>query len=157
MLELFYYFYQPIVIFSCVDFLRQGCEGADEEEVAGWDLLSSDEEKRRREKFDALLRLQREHSGLIEPKKDLVVPPGMFLPERASPASGGDSGEPSSTGGPAGEPPASGGAADGAGKPAEGGAGARPRRGRAHRKQHPGGQSSRRQWIKREASSDHHY
>ncbi|CAA7406773.1 unnamed protein product [Spirodela intermedia] len=63
--------------------------GADEEEVAGWDLLCSDEENRRREKFEALLRLQREHSGLIEPKKDLIVAPGMFLPEWASPASGG--------------------------------------------------------------------
>ncbi|CAA6669801.1 unnamed protein product [Spirodela intermedia] len=59
------------------------------EEVAGWDLLCSDEENRRREKFEALLRLQREHSGLIEPKKDLIVAPGMFLPEWASPASGG--------------------------------------------------------------------
>lgn len=43
-------------------------------------FLQSDSEKNRREKFEALLKLQQENNGLIEPKKDLAIVPGMFLP-----------------------------------------------------------------------------
>ncbi|KAK7277160.1 hypothetical protein RIF29_18311 [Crotalaria pallida] len=48
----------------------------DEEE-----LLQSEYEIIRRHKFEAILNLQKENSGLIEPKKDLVILPGMYLPQ----------------------------------------------------------------------------
>ncbi|KAH9788670.1 RWD domain-containing protein [Citrus sinensis] len=46
--------------------------------------LHSDSENIRRQKFEAILKLQEENSGLIEPKRDLVVLPGMFLPQPAT-------------------------------------------------------------------------
>ncbi|XP_062175635.1 uncharacterized protein LOC133880667 [Alnus glutinosa] len=49
-------------------------------------LLESDSENVRRQKFEAILRLQQESNGLIEPKKNLVVVPGMFLPQTAASA-----------------------------------------------------------------------
>ncbi|XP_011089277.1 E3 ubiquitin-protein ligase RNF25 isoform X2 [Sesamum indicum] len=45
------------------------------------DILHSDSEKIRRQKFEAILNLQQENSGLIEPKKTEVLLPGMFLPQ----------------------------------------------------------------------------
>lgn len=45
------------------------------------DLLHSDSEKIRRQKFEAILKIQQENSGLIEPKKNEVLLPGMFLPQ----------------------------------------------------------------------------
>ncbi|KAL0425742.1 UNVERIFIED_CONTAM: hypothetical protein Sradi_1109000, partial [Sesamum radiatum] len=48
------------------------------------DILHSDSEKIRREKFEAILNLQQENSGLIEPKKTEVLLPGMFLPQPAA-------------------------------------------------------------------------
>ncbi|KAL5799008.1 hypothetical protein ACOSQ2_003828 [Xanthoceras sorbifolium] len=47
-------------------------------------LLQSDSEIVRREKFEAILKLQQERSGIIEPKRELVVSPGMFLPQPAT-------------------------------------------------------------------------
>lgn len=47
-------------------------------------ILQSDEESLRREKFEALLKLQQENNGLIEPRKNLAILPGMFLPENIS-------------------------------------------------------------------------
>ncbi|TXG62507.1 hypothetical protein EZV62_009501 [Acer yangbiense] len=47
-------------------------------------LLQSDSELVRREKFEAILKLQQEISGLIEPKRELLVLPGMFLPQPAT-------------------------------------------------------------------------
>lgn len=43
-------------------------------------LMESDSEKFRREKFEAILKVQHENSGLIEPRKNEVLLPGMFLP-----------------------------------------------------------------------------
>ncbi|WCJ23022.1 RWD domain-containing protein [Euphorbia peplus] len=45
------------------------------------ETLESDSEKIRRQKFEAILKLQEENSGLIEPKKDILVLPGMYLPQ----------------------------------------------------------------------------
>ncbi|KAJ8748762.1 hypothetical protein K2173_011317 [Erythroxylum novogranatense] len=45
------------------------------------ELLQSDSENARRLKFESILKLQEANSGLIEPKKDIVVVPGMFLPQ----------------------------------------------------------------------------
>ncbi|XP_051130485.1 uncharacterized protein LOC127250981 [Andrographis paniculata] len=45
------------------------------------DVLQSDSEKIRKQKFDAILKLQQENNGLIEPKKEEVLQPGMFLPQ----------------------------------------------------------------------------
>ncbi|KAJ6851411.1 uncharacterized protein M6B38_258880 [Iris pallida] len=47
-------------------------------------VLQSDKESERREKFEALLKLQQENNGLIEPRKNLAIFPGMFLPETIS-------------------------------------------------------------------------
>ncbi|KAJ0111300.1 hypothetical protein Patl1_00110 [Pistacia atlantica] len=47
-------------------------------------LLQSDLENMRRQKFEAILKLQEERSGLIEPKRELVVLPGMFLSQPAA-------------------------------------------------------------------------
>ncbi|KAJ3689918.1 hypothetical protein LUZ61_019082 [Rhynchospora tenuis] len=43
------------------------------------ELLQSKSEDDRRKQFDELLKLQQERNGIIEPKKDLVVQPGMFI------------------------------------------------------------------------------
>ncbi|KVH91254.1 RWD domain-containing protein [Cynara cardunculus var. scolymus] len=43
-------------------------------------LLRLDSENTRRQKFEAILKLQQENNGLIEPKKTEVLMPGMFLP-----------------------------------------------------------------------------
>ncbi|OVA17195.1 zinc finger protein [Macleaya cordata] len=53
-----------------------GTETEDDEE-----LLQSEAEKARRQKFESLLKLQEENSGLIEPKRSEVLQPGIFLPE----------------------------------------------------------------------------
>ncbi|KAA8520434.1 hypothetical protein F0562_014690 [Nyssa sinensis] len=42
-------------------------------------LLQSDSENIRRHKFEAILKLQEENNALIEPKKNEVLLPGMFL------------------------------------------------------------------------------
>ncbi|KAJ1439533.1 Aminotransferase-like, plant mobile domain [Sesbania bispinosa] len=44
-------------------------------------LLQSEYEIIRRQKFEAILNLQKDNSGLIEPKRDLVILPGMYLPQ----------------------------------------------------------------------------
>ncbi|TKY68920.1 E3 ubiquitin-protein ligase RNF25 [Spatholobus suberectus] len=44
-------------------------------------LLRSEDEIIRRQKFEAILNLQKENSGLIEPKRDIVILPGMYLPQ----------------------------------------------------------------------------
>lgn len=49
-------------------------------------LLHSDSENFRRQKFEAILKLQQENSGLIEPKREIVVVPGIYLPQRATSA-----------------------------------------------------------------------
>ncbi|XP_076890452.1 uncharacterized protein LOC143541530 [Bidens hawaiensis] len=42
--------------------------------------LNADSENIRRKKFEAILKVQQENNGLIEPKKSEVLMPGMFLP-----------------------------------------------------------------------------
>lgn len=54
----------------------------DEKEKA---LLQSESENHRRRQFEALIKLQQERNGLIEPKKDLLILPGMFLPATSVP------------------------------------------------------------------------
>ncbi|XP_004306985.1 PREDICTED: uncharacterized protein LOC101314503 [Fragaria vesca subsp. vesca] len=49
-------------------------------------FLQSDAEKARRENFDAILKLQQESGGLIEPKKNIAVVPGMFLTPPVAPS-----------------------------------------------------------------------
>ncbi|KAF7826349.1 E3 ubiquitin-protein ligase RNF25 isoform X3 [Senna tora] len=44
-------------------------------------ILHSEHEISRREKFEAILQLQKENSGVIEPKREIVILPGMFLPQ----------------------------------------------------------------------------
>ncbi|RDX58288.1 hypothetical protein CR513_62403, partial [Mucuna pruriens] len=44
-------------------------------------LLQSEDEIIRRQKFETILNLQKENSGLIEPKRDIVILPGMYLPQ----------------------------------------------------------------------------
>ena len=50
-------------------------------------LLDSDSEVTRRLRFEAVLKLQEENSGLIEPKKSDVIVPGMFLRRPIAPPS----------------------------------------------------------------------
>ncbi|KAJ9680552.1 hypothetical protein PVL29_019771 [Vitis rotundifolia] len=50
-------------------------------------LLHSDSEVTRRLKFEAMLKLQEENNGLIEPKKNGVIVPGMFLQRPITPPS----------------------------------------------------------------------
>lgn len=56
----------------------QSCENSEMERKR---ILESECERIRREKFEAILKKQEEKSGLIEPKKDLLVLPGMYLPQ----------------------------------------------------------------------------
>ncbi|KAL3516848.1 hypothetical protein ACH5RR_023750 [Cinchona calisaya] len=58
----------------------RGAEALDEDS-----LLQSYSEKSRRQKFEAILELQQENSGLIEPKRHEVLLPGVFLPRSAAP------------------------------------------------------------------------
>ncbi|KAL4355950.1 hypothetical protein HN51_027321 [Arachis hypogaea] len=51
-------------------------EAIDEE-----NLLQSEDEIIRRKKFETILNLQKENSGLIESKRDIVIVPGMYLPQ----------------------------------------------------------------------------
>ncbi|CAL9201568.1 unnamed protein product [Musa hybrid cultivar] len=60
-----------------------GLSGIDEGEDD--ELLLSKSEKNRRQHFEALLKLQQDNNGLIEPRKDLAILPGMFLPEPINP------------------------------------------------------------------------
>ncbi|KAH6793854.1 RWD domain-containing protein [Perilla frutescens var. hirtella] len=53
------------------------CDGT---EINGG-LLHSESERIRREKIDAILKIQQENNGLIEPKRNEVLLPGMFLPQ----------------------------------------------------------------------------
>ncbi|CAJ1948066.1 unnamed protein product [Sphenostylis stenocarpa] len=54
----------------------------DNEEVNNGEiLLQSEDEIIRRQRFEAILNLQKENSGLIEPKKEIVILPGMYLPQ----------------------------------------------------------------------------
>ncbi|XP_030494380.1 uncharacterized protein LOC115710175 [Cannabis sativa] len=48
-------------------------------------ILHSDQENIRRQRFEATFKLQQENSGLIEPKKEVRVLPGMFLPQPVTP------------------------------------------------------------------------
>ncbi|XP_059633833.1 uncharacterized protein LOC132276433 [Cornus florida] len=48
-------------------------------------LLQCDSENIRRQKFEAILKIQQENSGLIEPKRNEVLLPGMFLPRPIAP------------------------------------------------------------------------
>ncbi|WVZ16112.1 hypothetical protein V8G54_009094 [Vigna mungo] len=55
---------------------------SDNEELNDEDtLLQSENEIIRKQKFEAILNLQKENSGLIEPKKDILILPGMYLPQ----------------------------------------------------------------------------
>ncbi|PIA34533.1 hypothetical protein AQUCO_03700069v1 [Aquilegia coerulea] len=49
------------------------------------ELQHSELENSRRKEFDALLKLQEENNGLIEPKKIQVLLPGVFLPNPVTP------------------------------------------------------------------------
>jgi E3 ubiquitin-protein ligase RNF25 len=42
-------------------------------------LLQSEHEIIRKQRFEAILSLQKENNGLIEPKKDIVILPDMYL------------------------------------------------------------------------------
>ncbi|MED6184908.1 hypothetical protein PIB30_051944 [Stylosanthes scabra] len=57
--------------------LRLENDEANDEE----NLLQSEDEIIRRKKFETILNLQKENSGLIESKKDIVIVPGMYLPQ----------------------------------------------------------------------------
>ncbi|KAL0725376.1 hypothetical protein Bca4012_039975 [Brassica carinata] len=46
-------------------------------------LLQSDSENMRRERFEAILKMQEEKGGLVQPKKNISVVPGMYLPPPA--------------------------------------------------------------------------
>lgn len=46
-------------------------------------LLHSESENNRRRHFETLLKSQSDKNGLIQPKKDLAILPGMYLPESA--------------------------------------------------------------------------
>lgn len=48
--------------------------GEDEKE-----LLNSEAEKNRRKRIESLVNIQQERNGLIEPKKDLAIQPGMYV------------------------------------------------------------------------------
>lgn len=43
------------------------------------ELLWSDSENSRRQRLETIMKVQQEINGLIEPKKDLVVLPGMYI------------------------------------------------------------------------------
>ena len=54
-------------------------EETDQIEEVEKELFQSKSEDDRRKQFDELLKLQQEKNGIIEPKKDLVVQPGMYI------------------------------------------------------------------------------
>lgn len=60
--------------------MLQGEEGEDP-------VLQSESENMRRERFEAILKTQEEKGGLVQPKKNISVVPGMYLPPPPPPAS----------------------------------------------------------------------
>ncbi|KAH0928247.1 hypothetical protein HID58_013974 [Brassica napus] len=50
-------------------------------------VLQSESENMRRERFEAILKTQEEKGGLVQPKKNISVVPGMYLPPPPAPAS----------------------------------------------------------------------
>jgi len=50
-------------------------------------LIQSESEKIRRERFEAILKTQEEKGGLVQPKKNISVVPGMYLPPPPAPPS----------------------------------------------------------------------
>ncbi|XP_042959919.1 uncharacterized protein LOC122294986 isoform X3 [Carya illinoinensis] len=69
-------------VFHSKDIEHVLCLNADDIEVDHSErLLESDSENIRRQKFETIQRLQQNNGGLIEPKRDLLVLPGMFLPQ----------------------------------------------------------------------------
>lgn len=58
-------------------------QGEDKEDP----LLQSESENMRRERFEAILKTQEEKGGLVQPKKNISVVPGMYLPPPPAPAS----------------------------------------------------------------------
>ena len=59
-----------------------GFQSSDNEELNEEEkLLQSEDEINRRQKYEDILNLQKENSGLIEPKKEMVILPGMYLPQ----------------------------------------------------------------------------
>jgi E3 ubiquitin-protein ligase RNF25 len=48
----------------------------DEDEM---ELLHSEAEQNRRKRIESIVNLQQERNGLIEPKKDLAIQPGMYV------------------------------------------------------------------------------
>ncbi|KAG5399606.1 hypothetical protein IGI04_014213 [Brassica rapa subsp. trilocularis] len=50
-------------------------------------VLQSESENMRRERFEAILKTQEEQGGLVQPKKNISVVPGMYLPPPPAPAS----------------------------------------------------------------------
>ena len=65
--------------------------GEDEKE-----LLRSEAEQIRRKRIESLVNLQQERNGLIEPKKDLAIQPGMYvtLPPSTPDTAAGESTDP---------------------------------------------------------------
>lgn len=61
-------------------FHGQNSSGVDIDEEDKF-FLNSDLENNRRDKFKALIKLQEEHNGLVEPRRNLAIQPGMYLPE----------------------------------------------------------------------------
>lgn len=57
--------------------MLQGEEGEDP-------VLQSESENMRRERFEAILKTQEEKGGLVQPKKNISVVPGMYLPPASS-------------------------------------------------------------------------
>ncbi|PNX99478.1 E3 ubiquitin-protein ligase rnf25-like protein, partial [Trifolium pratense] len=47
-------------------------------------ILQSEQEIIRKQRFEAILSLQKENNGLIEPKKDIVILPGMYLQQQVA-------------------------------------------------------------------------
>ncbi|KAG6489758.1 uncharacterized protein LOC122005937 isoform X1 [Zingiber officinale] len=64
------------------DSLSSGFAGIEVDEDTSL-LLHSESENNRRRHFETLLKLQSDKNGLIQPKKDLAILPGMYLPEVA--------------------------------------------------------------------------
>ncbi|KAL6842851.1 hypothetical protein ACP4OV_027164 [Aristida adscensionis] len=125
--------------------------GEDEKE-----LLHSELEKNRRKRIESLLNLQQERNGLIEPKKDLAIQPGMYVslppivPDTAE--GGNDPCEETTTSTSEMEPRS---VTNNTSSNKQGNSGHRRRnRGHPSRRQ-PHGQPARQQWQRRGADTSH--
>jgi len=121
------------------------------------ELLHSEAEQNRRKRIESIVNLQQERNGLIEPKKDLAIQPGMYvsLPPSTPETAEEENADPSKDTATSTSETEHRGLANNtsSNKPKNSGHRRRNRANASRRQPHPHGQSARQQWQRKEADT----